>query len=218
MEYITNTHLLEQLPKKVRVLNDPYWIRNTPEKLAPLLFPKYVPPTLITRDAQQMHAFYKKHKDIIIKPLYGHHGNGVFHIKPKDDNAAAIIEYALASNTEHWIVQPYIPEIKKGNLRVLFINGEVVGAFMVKPEAGEFRLYRGSKNLKHTLTKYETAMCQEIGKVLKQRGMFYVGIDIIGKYLIEVNVTSTGSIDKYNAVYGKKLEKKFWDECIKMWG
>jgi len=215
MEYITSTYLLEQLPKKVRVLNNPHWIRNTPEKLAPLLFPEFVPPTLITRDAGQIRSFYTEHKDIVIKPLYGHHGNGVFHLKPKDDNAAAIIEYGLSSNSDHWIAQPYIPEIKKGNLRVLFIDGAVVGAFMVQPEAGEFRLYRGSKNLPHKLTKYEATMCEKIGTVLKQRGLFYVGIDIIGKYLIEINVTSTGSIDKFNAVYGKRLEAIFWDKLVK---
>lgn len=211
MEYITSTYLLEQLPAKVRVLNNPHWIRNTPEKLAPLLFPEFVPPTLITRDAQQLRAFYVEHKDIVIKPLYGHHGNGVFHLKPNDDNAAAIIEYALATNAEHWIAQPYIPDIEKGNLRVLFIDGAVVGAFMVQPEAGEFRLYRGSKNLAHTLNPHETQMCKKIGAVLKERGLFYVGIDIIGKYLIEINVTSTGSIDKFNALYDKKLEQTFWD-------
>jgi glutathione synthase len=211
INYITATYFLEQLPKKVRVLNNPHWIRNTPEKLAPLLFPDYVPPTLFTRDAAQLTAFYKEHKDIIIKPLYGHHGNGVFHLKPKDDNVAALIEYTLATSTEPWIAQPYIPEVRKGNLRVLFIDGAIVGAFKVVPEAGEFRLYRGSMNIKHTLTKYETTMCEEIGTVLKERGLFYVGIDIIGKFLIEINVTSTGSIDKYNALYGAKLEKLFWD-------
>ena len=211
INYITATYFLEQLPKKVRVLNNPHWIRNTPEKLAPLLFPEYVPDTIMTRDAKQLAEFYQQHKDIVIKPLYGHHGNGVFHLKPQDDNAPALIEYALATSSEPWIAQPYIPEIRKGNLRVLFIDGEIIGAFMVEPEAGEFRLYRGSQNKKHTLTPYETTMCKKIGSVLKKRGLFYVGIDIIGKFLIEINVTSTGSIDKFNALYGEKLEQKFWD-------
>ena len=211
INYITATYFLEQLPKKVRVLNNPHWIRNTPEKLAPLLFPNYVPPTLFTRDAKLISEFYKTHKDIIIKPLYGHHGNGVFHLKPEDDNVAALIEYTLATSTEPWIAQPYIPEVRKGNLRVLFLDGKIVGAFKVVPEAGEFRLYRGSINVKHKLTKYETTMCEEIGAVLKERDLFYVGIDIIGKFLIEINVTSTGSIDKYNALYGTKMEKQFWD-------
>lgn len=211
MEYTTSTYFLEQLPKRVRVLNNPHWIRNTPEKIAPLLFPEFIPPTLFTRDAEQLAAFYEEHRDIVIKPLYGHHGNGVFHLKPKDDSVAAIIEYALHTSTEPWIAQPYIPEVRKGNIRVLFLDGEVVGAFKVVPEAGEFRLYRGSMNQKHTLTKRERAMCEKVGPVLKERGLYYVGIDIIGEYLIEINVTSTGSIDKFNALYGKKMERMFWD-------
>lgn len=211
MQYITATYYLEQLPESVRVVNNPFWVRSSPEKLLPLLFPQFLPPTLISRDRDEIRKFISG--EMVIKPLYGHHGNDVFRVN--GNNADEVIKKVLNLNGEPWIVQPFIPEIEtEGNVRALFIDGKLTGAFRVVPQAGEFLLYRGSANVKHTLTVREEKICAAIGPLLKERGLFYVGIDIIGGYLIEINVTSTGSIDKINALEGRRLEAEYWDALI----
>lgn len=209
LEYITATYFLEQLPEAVRVVNNPFWVRNSPEKLVTLLFPEFLPPTLITRDAAQIKEFING--EMVIKPLYGHYGNDVFRMNAA--NADEVIANALKLNAEPWIVQPYLQAIETaGNIRALFIDGELVGAFAIQPQEGEFRLYRGSKDAAHTLTQNEKTICEAIGPVLKERDLYYVGIDMIGERLIEINVTSTGSMVKFREVYGERLEKKYWDK------
>lgn len=212
MEYITATYYLEQLPSSVRVVNDPSAVRSSPEKLLPLMLPEYLSPTLISRDAQELRAAVKG--ECVIKPLYGHHGNDVFRLR--ESNAADIITKALALNAEPWILQPFIPEIEtEGNTRALFIGGELVGAFRIVPQQGEFLLYRGSTNVAHELNPREAEICAKVSALLKKRNLFYVGIDIIGGQLIEINVTSTGSIDKFNALYpGRRIEVEYWDALV----
>lgn len=208
MEYISATYFLEQLPQSVRVVNNPFWVRNSPEKLMTLLFPEFLPPTLITRDIDEIKAF--TNGEMVIKPLYGHYGNDVFRFN--ESTVDTVVPEALKLRIEPWIVQPYLKAIEtEGNTRALFIDGEYVGAFRIQPQEGEFLLYRGSRDVAHTLTPAETLICDAIGPVLKKRDLYYVGIDIIGDRLIEINVTSTGSMVKFREITGQRLEKKYWD-------
>ncbi len=213
MAYITATHLLEHIADTTLVVNDPVSVRNAPEKLFVTHFDGLLPPTLITSDPDAIRAFRTAHQDIILKPLYGNGGAGVFHLKPDDENLGALIEMFTQMYREPMIVQRYLPEIREGDKRIILIEGEPVGAVARVPQAGEARanFHAGGAAVATALTARETDICRAIGPSLRDQGLIFVGIDVIGDYLTEINVTSPTGIHEINRLSGSKLEALFWD-------
>jgi glutathione synthase len=214
MAYITATHLLELLPEDgPLVVNDPAAVRNAPEKLFVLRFRELMPPTLLTRDRDEIRAFWKEHRDIVLKPLFGNGGAGVFHLLPEDDNLNALLELFTQLYREPVIVQRYLPEVRQGDKRIILIEGEPLGAVLRVPPAGEARanLHVGGKAAKTTLTPREREICAAIGPALREQGLVFVGIDVIGDYLTEINVTSPTGIQEIDRLDGAELEARVWD-------
>ncbi len=213
MSYITATHLLEHIHPDTLVVNDPASVRNAPEKLFATLFPDLMPPTLITRDVQTIKDFRAEHKDIIIKPLYGNGGAGVFHVSPGDDNLNALLEMFAGISREPVMVQAYLPDVRSGDKRIILVDGEPAGAINRVPEEGDVRanMHAGGTPLKSQLTNREIEICETIGPELKRRGLIFTGIDVIGDYLTEINVTSPTGIQEINRFDGVKLEAQIWD-------
>ena len=213
MAYITATHVLEHIHPKTLVVNDPVHVRNAPEKLFVTHFDGIMPPTLITADVEDIRAFRRDHKDIIIKPLYGNGGAGVFHIRPDDENLGALLEMFTTTWREPVIVQRYVPEVRKGDKRIILVDGKAVGAINRVPAAGEARsnMHVGGRPEKTTLTKREQEICEAIGPALKERGLIFTGIDVIGDYLTEINVTSPTGLQEINRFDGTTLEADVWD-------
>jgi glutathione synthase len=213
MAYITATHLLEHVHPHTLVVNDPVHVRNAPEKLFVTHFDGLLPPTLITSDRDEILAFRREHRDIIVKPLYGNGGAGVFHITENDENMNALLEVFTQLYREPVIVQRYIPEVRRGDKRIILVDGTPVGAVARVPAAGEARsnLHVGGKATKATLTAREREICAAIGPALRERGLIFVGIDVIGDYLTEINVTSPTGIQEINRLDGVKLETGLWD-------
>jgi glutathione synthase len=175
-----------------------------------------MPETLITRETNEIIKFKSKNKNIIIKPLYGNGGEGVFYIKEKDSNFNVIIENFLNSNEEQFIIQSYIPEVKKGDKRIILIDGEVVGAINRIPAKNENRsnMHVGGKPIKTSLNKNDKLICDTISPHLKAKGLFFVGIDVIGNFLTEINVTSPTGIREINRLNKTNIEKIFWDKAL----
>ncbi len=217
MSYITATHILEKITSQTLILNNPFHVRNAPEKIFVTEFSKFMPETLITRETNEIIKFKNKSKNIIIKPLYGNGGEGVFFIKENDSNFNVIIENFLNSNEEQFIIQSYIPEVKKGDKRIILIDGEVVGAINRIPAKNENRsnMHVGGKPIKTSLNKNDKLICETISPHLKSKGLFFVGIDVIGSYLTEINVTSPTGIREINRLNKTNIEKKFWDKTLK---
>ena len=217
MSYITATHILEKIASQTLILNNPFHVRNAPEKIFVTEFSKFMPDTLITRDTDEIIKFKNKNKNIIIKPLYGNGGEGVFYVKDNDSNFNVIIENFLNSNEEQFIVQSYIPEVKKGDKRIILIDGEVVGAINRIPAKNENRsnMHVGGKPIKTSLNKNDKLICETISPHLKAKGLFFVGIDVIGNYLTEINVTSPTGIREINRLNKTNIEKIFWDRTLK---
>lgn len=213
MAYITATHVLEHIHPKTLVVNDPVHVRNAPEKLFVTHFEGVMPPTLISADVEEIRAFRRDHKDIIIKPLYGNGGAGVFHIRPDDENLGALLEMFTTTWREPVIVQRYVPEVRKGDKRIILIDGKAAGAINRVPAAGEARsnMHVGGRPEKTELTKREQEICEIIGPALRERGLIFVGIDVIGDYLTEINVTSPTGIQEINRFNGTSLEADVWD-------
>jgi glutathione synthase len=213
MAYITATHILEHVHPKTLVVNDPVEVRNAPEKLFVAKFDGLMPPTLITSDRAEILAFRAEHKDIIVKPLYGNGGAGVFHITPGDENLGSLLELFTQLYREPVIVQRYLPEVRQGDKRIILIDGEPVGAINRVPMAGEARsnMHAGGKPVQSQLTAREREICAAIGPELKARGLIFVGIDVIGSYLTEINVTSPTGLQEINRFDGVKLEERIWD-------
>jgi glutathione synthase len=213
MAYITATHLLEHVHPKALVVNDPAAVRNAPEKLFVTLFPDLMPPTLITADRLAVMEFRDRHKDIIVKPLFGNGGAGVFHIKPEDENLTALLEMFTTRSREPVMVQRYEPAVRLGDKRIILIEGEPVGGVLRVPAPGEARanMHVGGKPVKTTLTPREREICERIGPELRRQGQVFVGIDVIGDYLTEINVTSPTGIQEINRLDGVQLEKTLWD-------
>ena len=218
MSYITATHILEKITSQTLILNNPFHVRNAPEKIFVTEFSKFMPETLITREINEIIKFKNKNKNIIIKPLYGNGGEGVFYIKNNDSNFNVIIENFLNSNEEQFIIQSYIPEVKQGDKRIILINGEVVGAINRIPAKNENRsnMHVGGKPIKTSLNKNDKLICETISPHLKAKGLFFVGIDVIGNYLTEINVTSPTGIREINRLDKTNIEKIFWDKTLKM--
>jgi glutathione synthase len=213
MSYITATHLLEKVHPKTLVVNDPAEVRNAPEKIFVTKFPELMPPTLITSNKARIEEFRKTHKDIIVKPLYGNGGAGVFHLQPGDENLASLLEMFAGINREPLMVQAYLPDVRKGDKRIILIDGEPVGAINRIPAEGEARsnMHVGGQAVKSILTDREKEICDTIGSELKERGMIFVGIDVIGDYLTEINVTSPTGLQEINRFDDTCLESLIWD-------
>jgi len=213
MAYITATHILEHIHPKTLVVNDPGHVRNAPEKLFVTHFPDLMPPTLIASDRAEIDAFRAKHREIIIKPLFGNGGAGVFRVGPDDENMNSLIEMFTARSREPIIVQRYLPEIRQGDKRIVLVDGKAVGGVMRVPAKGEARanLHVGGTALKTTLTAREQEICTRIGPALKERGLIFVGIDVIGDYLTEINVTSPTGIQEIGRFDNINIPALIWD-------
>jgi glutathione synthase len=207
MSYITNTHLLERLHPKTLVVNNPREVRNAPEKLWVLDFQDLMPPTLVTRHADDIKRFRERHKDIIIKPLFGNGGAGVFRIQPGDTNLASLIEMFHAINREPLMVQQYRPEVRGGDKRIILVDGEVAGAINRVPAEGEARsnMHVGGTPTPTELSVRDREICARLGPELKRRGLIFTGIDVIGSYLTEINVTSPTGIRQVKAFGGADI-------------
>jgi glutathione synthase len=213
MAYITATHLLEQIHPETLVVNDPAEVRNAPEKIFVTRFPELMPPTLITSSREEILEFRAEYKDIIVKPLYGNGGAGVFHIKPGDENLSALLELFADLYREPIIVQRYQPEVREGDKRIILVDGVAVGATNRVPQEGEARsnMHVGGTPKPTTLTRREQEICDAIGPELKARGQIFVGIDVIGDYLTEINVTSPTGLQEVNRFDNVCLEATIWD-------
>lgn len=213
MGYITSTHLLERLAPGTLVLNDPFWVRNCPEKLMVLDFPDLTPPTIITRDLAAIRAFRARHGDIVVKPLYGNGGAGVFHLRPEDPNLASLMETFAAINREPLIAQKYLPAVTKGDKRIILVDGEPVGAINRVPAAGEARsnMHVGGRPEPTALTAREREICARIGPTLRDRGLLFTGIDVIDGWLTEINVTSPTGIQELERFDGINAAAAIWD-------
>jgi glutathione synthase len=217
MAYITATHVLERIHPKTLVVNDPFHVRNAPEKLFVTLFKELMPPTLITSDRREIDAFRAAHKEIILKPLYGNGGAGVFRVKPDDENLGAMLEMFTAFYREPVIVQRYVPQVRQGDKRILLVDGAFAGAINRVPAAGEARsnMHVGGRPEATSLSARETAICAAIGPELKARGLIFAGIDVIGDYLTEINVTSPTGIREVKRFGGPDAAVLTWDAIEK---
>ncbi|MDA3857337.1 MAG: glutathione synthase [Roseovarius sp.] len=212
MFYITTTHLLDRLGPGTLVVNDPFWVRNFPEKLLILDFPHLMPPTAIARDLATIRAFRDRHGDVILKPLYGNGGAGVFHLPESDRNLSSLHELFTGFSREPLIVQKYLPEIKNGDKRVILVDGEPVGAINRVPAQGETRsnMHVGGRPEKVDLTERDLEICATIGPLLREKGQVFVGIDVIGTYLTEINVTSPTGIQELERFDDVNIAEKIW--------
>lgn len=213
MAYITTTHLLERIHPATLVVNDPAHVRNAPEKVFVLDFPELMPPTLVTRNPEDVKAFRTEYKDIIVKPLYGNGGSGVFRIRPEDTNLNALIELFQTVFREPFMVQQYRPEVREGDKRIILIDGEVAGAINRVPAADESRsnMHVGGTAAATALTERDREICAKLGPELKRRGLLFTGIDVIGPYLTEINVTSPTGIRQVKAFGGSDIAALYWD-------
>ncbi len=212
--YITATHLLERIEEETLVVNNPVSVRNAPEKIMVLDYAQYMPPTLITRDLDEVRAFQAKHGGVVVKPLHGNGGKAIFLVPEDGSNLSALFEVFNQTWPEPHMVQPFLPEVHEGDKRIVLIDGEYAGAINRKPGKGEFRsnLAQGGYAEAAELTEREKEICAVMGPDLKRLGLLFVGIDVIGgKWLTEINVTSpTGivSIDEFN---GTDTPAMIWD-------
>ncbi len=217
MAYITATHILERIHPKTLVVNDPSHVRNAPEKLFVTLFKDLMPPTLITSDRVEINSFRAEHKDIIVKPLYGNGGAGVFRVKQDDENLGSLLEMFTAFYREPVIVQRYVPEVRQGDKRIILVDGEFAGAINRVPAAGEARsnMHVGGRPEATTLSPREQEICAALGPELKARGLIFTGIDVIGNYLTEINVTSPTGIWEVKRFGGADIASLVWDAIEK---
>ena len=213
MSYLTATYLLEHVVPEVLVVNDPVNVRNSPEKLLVTHFASVTPPTLISANRGQISNFRETHKDVIIKPLYGNGGAEVFHLKPDDENLGSLLDMFFAKYREPIFTQKYLPEVRSGDKRIILVDGEPVGGVLRVPAEGDSRanFHAGGGAQKTTLTDREREICCMIGPRLSQLGLLFVGIDVIGDYLTEINVTSPTGIQEINRLDDIHIEKLLWD-------
>ncbi len=212
MAYITNTHILDHIHPKTLVVNDPTSVRNAPEKLLVLEFLDLTPPTMIARDIEQIKAFRDEHGDMILKPLYGNGGAGVFRLTAEDFNLNALHELFTSFSREPLIAQKFLPDVTTGDKRIILVDGEPVGAINRVPAAGETRsnMHVGGRPEKDGLTERDLEICARIGPLLRERGLIFVGIDVIGDYLTEINVTSPTGVQELERFDGVDIAAKVW--------
>jgi len=213
MAYITATHILEHIHPKTLVVNDPASVRNAPEKLFVMQFPDLMPDTIITHDPLEVRKFREKHGDIIVKPLFGNGGAGVFHLRPDDGNLNSLLEIFAERSREPLMIQKYVPAVRQGDKRIILVDGEPMGAINRVPATGESRsnMHVGGRPEAVKLTERDKEICARIGPELKARGLIFVGIDVIGDYLTEINVTSPTGLQEIARFDGVNLEKAIWD-------
>ena len=213
MGYITTTHILERIHPGTLVVNDPFWVRNSPEKLLVLNYPHLTPPTMIARDLATIRAFKARHGDIILKPLYGNGGAGVFRLDPNDRNLASLHELFTGMSREPLIVQKFLPDVAKGDKRIILVDGEPIGAINRVPQAGETRsnMHAGGRPEKIGLTARDLEICAAIGPDLKAKGQIFVGIDVIGDWLTEINVTSPTGLQELERFDGINGAARIWE-------
>ena len=220
MAYITATHMLEHVHApaghgggRALVVNDPRSVRDAPEKLMVTHFPDLMPPTLISWDVQAIRDFRREHRDIIVKPLFGNGGSGVFRLRPDDENLGSLLEMFFAASREPLMVQRYEPAVRAGDKRIILADGEPIGAINRVPAAGEARsnMHVGGKAARSTLTPRETEICRRIGPMLRERGLTFVGIDVIGDWLTEINVTSPTGLQEIDRFDGVNTAGLLWD-------
>ncbi|MEJ1119246.1 glutathione synthase [Phyllobacterium sp. CCNWLW109] len=213
MNYITTTHMLERIHPKTLVVNDPAWVRNSPEKIFVTEFPDLMPETLITKDPQEIADFRKEFGDIILKPLYGNGGAGVFHLAVGDRNLTSLLEMFGQMFREPFIAQRYLKDVRAGDKRIILIDGEPVGAINRVPSETDARsnMHVGGRAEKTELTDREREICARIGPSLRERGFILVGIDVIGDYMTEINVTSPTGVREVKKFGGADIAALFWD-------
>jgi glutathione synthase len=214
LAYITTTHLLERIHPKTLVVNDPAHVRNAPEKILVTEFPDLMPPTLITRDLAAIKTFRDEHNDIVMKPLYGHGGGAVFRITRDDLNFGSLYDMFAATFREQWMVQKFLPAVKQGDKRILLVDGEFAGAVNRIPAADDLRsnMVRGGAPAATELTTREQQICKRLGPALRQRGLLFAGIDVIGDMLTEINVTSPTGIRSVKSLGGPDAAAMIWDK------
>ena len=212
LAYITATHLLEHLPKTTQVINNPKEVRNAPEKLLITKFLDLMPPTLISRNIENIRSFREKYRDIIIKPLYESGGAGVFRLQANDQNLNSLLEMFASKSNEPLMVQAFLPAVKRGDKRIIMLDGKSVGAINRIPAQNESRsnMHVGGKAEPCELTERDHYICNRIGPTLKERGLLFVGIDVIGNYLTEINVTSPTGIREIEQFTGVNVAKLTW--------
>ena len=212
MGYITNTHLLDLVAKETLIVNNPFWVRNLPEKLLVLEFPDLIPDTMISRDLEEIKEFKREFKDIIVKPLYGNGGAGIFRLKEDDKNLTSLHELFSNISSEPLIAQAFLPDVKNGDKRIILVDGSPVGAINRVPKAGEIRsnMHVGGKAEPAKLSQRDREICRAIGPTLKSKGQVFVGIDIIGDYLTEINVTSPTGIQELERFDNVNIAEMIW--------
>ena len=213
MAYISATHMLERIHPKTLVVNDPAHVRNAPEKIFVTEFPDLMPPTLITRSEKELRAFKDKYGDIVMKPLYGNGGAAVFRLQKEDQNFGSLMGLFGEIFVEPWVAQQFLPDVRDGDKRIILVDGEPVGAINRIPAADDLRsnMVAGGKAEKTILTEREKEICARIGPALKERGFIFVGIDVIGGYLTEINVTSPTGIRVIKRMDGIDIAALIWD-------
>jgi glutathione synthase len=213
MGYITATHMLERIHPKTLVVNDPGHVRNAPEKILVTEFPELMPETLITANKDDITAFRNEYKDIIMKPLYGNGGAGVFRVREGDENLNSLFEMFEQFYREPIIVQRYLPEVRQGDKRIILVDGKAAGVINRVPAEGETRsnMHVGGRAIKSEMTARDHEICETIGPMLSERGLIFVGIDVIGDYLTEINVTSPTGIQEIDRYDGVNLSAQIWE-------
>jgi len=213
MSYITAAHLLEFLKGKTLVVNDPFWVRSSPEKIVPLLFPELMPPTLVSRDRETIKAFQAEHQDIVVKPLFGNAGAAVFRIKPEDGNLGALLDLFFTTSRDPIMVQAFVPGVFDGDKRIILVDGEPVGAINRVPKGNDIRSNLAVGGTAHPvdLSEADLEICRAIGPTLKERGLLFVGIDVIAGRLTEINVTSPTGALALKAFSGINAVSLMWD-------
>src|SRR6056297_1295207 len=213
MSYITTTHILDMVHPDTLVVNDPFWVRNYPEKLLVLNFPDLTPPTMIARDLETLKTFRAQYGDVILKPLYGNGGAGVFKMKGGDSNLTSLHELFSGISREPLIMQQFLPDVSKGDKRVILVDGAPVGAINRVPAAGETRsnMHVGGRPEKIGLSDRDREICARIAPVLREKGQIFVGIDVIGDWLTEINVTSPTGIQELERFDGINVAAQIWE-------
>ena len=213
LAYITSTHFLERLHPKTLVVNDPASVRNAPEKIFVMDFPQLMPPTLISRDLDEINAFRDEHGAVVMKPLHGHGGAAVFRVMPQDMNFGSLFDMFSVTFREPWVVQRFLPEVKHGDKRIILVDGEFAGAVNRVPATDDLRsnMVRGGAAEATELSPREREICATLGPALRARGLLFVGIDVIDGNLTEINVTSPTGIRAIARLGGPDVAAKIWD-------
>ena len=217
LAYITSTHFLERIQPKTLVVNDPASVRDAPEKLFVMDFPQLMPPTLISRDLDEINAFRDAHGAVVMKPLHGFGGAAVFRVMPQDMNFGSLFDMFSVTFKEPWVIQRFLPEVKRGDKRIILVDGEFAGAVNRVPATDDLRsnMVRGGAAKATELTPREREICATVGPELKKRGLLFVGIDVIDDYLTEINVTSPTGIRAVANLGGEDIAARIWDAIEK---